>query len=158
MGRTNIGNTTIVTYPIYGSDINASPTTTIPPIPAGACSFAFKQYEDFNTAIGSMPATIELLQWHADGAGQINGFHASVKVPGSSSSISIDLKKNGSSILTAPITLTNTSTPATIYNATIASPLFSAGDYFSFTLVVSSSTGMSGIAAWMNGVETFLPQ
>lgn len=153
MGRSNIGNQPFVVAPVVGADV--SPTAGIP---AQAVQFGFKKVTNFGLAIAAVPVTREEIAWKCDGAGTVNGVHASVEVPGSSASISLDVKKNGSSILAAPLVLTNTSSAGLIYNATVSIPTFAAGDVITFSCTESSNTGMSGLAMWLNGVETSLPQ
>lgn len=151
--RTNIGNLPVVTVPVQGVDI--SPTADIL---AQAVRFGVKKVTNFGLAIAAAPTTKEEIVHVADGAGVINGFHCSVIVPGSGASITLDLKKNGTTVLSAVVTLTNSSTAGLIYNGTVSVPTFVAGDVLSIALTEGSNTGMSGVAAWVNLVETVLPQ
>lgn len=151
MARTSLGNTVVITYPIDGSDISSAPTNLIP---ASAIQYPFSKTENFGKKIGDTPVTAEFLEWQANSAGQITGFHAWVETPGSSASVTIDLKKNGTTVCGGgPITLTNATTAGTRVNGSVTVPSFVAGDRFSMSMVVSSSTGMAGVAATMNGVE-----
>lgn len=64
------------------------------------------------------------------------------------------MKKNGTTVCGGgQITLTNATTAGTRVNGSVTVPSFVAGDRFSMSMVVSSSTGMAGVAATMNGVE-----
>ena len=152
MGRNNIGNVTFVTFPLEGSDVDPSAA-----IPASALQFAFSKSTSFGLAAGATPVTGEYEVHVANNVGTVLGFHAKVTVPGSSASVTVDLKKNGTSILSAPITLTNATGAGTPQNATISTPSLAAGDRLTALLTVSSSTGMTGVSAWVNGVEISQP-
>ena len=154
MGRSNLGNTTILTYPLDGLDI-ASPPTNL--FPKTALPFMFSRISNNQKAIGAAPTTLEEIVHVANNAGTISGFHALVVVPGSAASITVDCKKNGTSILSAPITLTNATAASTLVNATVSVPSFAAGDVFSIAVTMSTNTGMSGLAAVLNGVEQGQP-
>ena len=152
MGRNNIGNVTFVTFPLEGSDVDPAAA-----IPASALQYAFSKSTSFGLAAGANPVTGEYEVHVANNVGTVLGFHAKATVPGSSASVTVDLKKNGTSILSAPITLTNATGAGTPQNATISTPSLAAGDRLTALLTVSSSTGMTGVSAWVNGVEISQP-
>jgi len=73
--------------------------------------------------------------------GTVNGFSAGTIVAASSGSLTADLKVNGSSILTAPITLDNGNTAYVDEAGTIASPSLVEGDVLTVVIAVSSHNG-----------------
>lgn len=155
MGVQNVGNVQLVTAPVQGNQI--APLTSAQNVPASVCQFQFKAPTNFGLKIGDTPVAAEVIAYQADGAGQLTGFHGSVVTPGSSASVTLDLLKNGVTVLSATITLTNASTARAIYNGTISALTFVAGDLFSIKITVSSSTGMSGVSAYLNGYEITQP-
>ncbi len=150
--RQNIGNVTFLAFPLEGTDVDPAAA-----IPASALQFAFSKSTSFGLAAAATPVTGEYEVHVANGAGTILGFHAKVTAPGSAASVTVDLKKNGASVLAAPITLTNGSPAGTPQNATVSVPALAAGDRLTALLTVSSSTGMTGVSAWVNGVENSQP-
>lgn len=154
MGRTNIGNVTFVTAPITGADVSPLSGDNIN---ASALQFAWSRLSNFALAVAGTPVTREEIVYVANNSGTFKGVHASVKVPGSSASVTIDVKKNGTTILSAPITLTDATAAGVTQNGTITVTSFVAGDIVSIALTVSSSTGMSGVVGWVNGVEISQP-
>ena len=155
MGRTSVGNAPLVTWPIDGSDINSAPTNLIP---ASAMQFARVEKTAFGLKIGDTPVTTEVWLFTAENNGTLEAFHGSVTVPGSSASVTLDLKKNGTTVLSAPLTLTNASAARTSYSASFAgSTSYSAGDEFTALLTVSSSTGMQGVKCRATAVEQGQP-
>lgn len=89
--------------------------------------------------------------------GTILGFHAYLINTGSGSSMTFDLQKNGSTVLSAPITITNATSSGAVQNATISSASFTQGDIFTYVLTVSSSTGAQGPVCWATFVEASAP-
>ena len=152
MGRTNIGNQAFVTSPIDGSDFGGPN-----PIPPAQLPFMFASHTSFGLKAGDTPVTGEYEMWVASNPGTLTGFHPKVTVPGSSASVTVDLKKNGTSVLSSVVTLTNATSAGVPQNATISSPTFAAGDRFTALLTVSSSTGMTGVSTRLNGVENSQP-
>lgn len=73
-------------------------------------------------------------------------------------SITVDLQKNGSSILSAPITITNATGDGVVVDGTLSGVTTCvAGDKLTAVVVVSSSTGMQGLWAWATVQETSSP-
>lgn len=60
------------------------------------------------------------------------------------STISVDLKKNGSSILSAPISLTSSNTARQLVSGTISSPGLVVGDVLEVSIAVSAGSGTLG--------------
>ena len=129
----------IVTYPVLGSDVSASAN-----IPYTALQRTQVLEEKFGQPIGGTPTTVENIVHVANGAETVIGFHVACYNTGSAASVTVDLKKNGTSILSGVVTVTNATPSRTKQNATIASPSLVDGDVLSMALTVSSSTGMQG--------------
>lgn len=113
---------------------------------------------NFGGAIGATPTTKEEIKYTGKIGGTIRGFHAYLNACGSATSITFDLKKNGSTILTSVITITNATGNGVIVSTTsFTSNLFSAGDIFSYSMAVTSSTGAQGANCWAVFVENTAP-
>ncbi len=108
-------------------------------------------------AIGATPTTREEIVYVAKQAGTIRGFHALLNVDGSSTSITFDLKKNGSSILSAVITVTSSTGDRVVSDGTLSSTTLAADDVLSISMTVSSSTGAQGPYAWVDVEENAAP-
>lgn len=105
---------------------------------------------NFALAIGGTPAAREEIVYTCEAAGAtIRGFHCFLNVDGSSTSVTFDLKKNGSSILSSVVTITNSTGDRAVQDGTISNAALVAGDVLSIALAVSSSTGASGPYAWV---------
>lgn len=104
----------------------------------------------FDLAIGGTPAAREEIVYVCEAAtATVRGFHCLLNVDGSSTSVTFDLKKNGSSILSSVVTITNTTGDRAVQDGTISNAALVAGDVLSIALAVSSSTGASGPYAWV---------
>lgn len=88
-------------------------------------------------------ATAETRTIHvARGSGTLEEFVAgSIAKAVGDSTVTIDLKKNGSSILTAPITLNSSNTNRVAATQTISSAAYVAGDWFEIVITISAGTG-----------------
>lgn len=117
----------------------------------------FKPSTNFGFNVGDTPTAKEPPLYTASGPCTIVGFHGLVNESGSSASITMDLKKNGVSILSAPIAITNATGDRVIVDGVLTSPTLVAGDVLSVALAVSSSTGMQGPFAWASIEETNSP-
>jgi hypothetical protein len=149
-------NTSLIGSPIYGGDFG-TPRSTQDLIPANMVPFFRSEKTTFGGTQSTTPTNATAWLFTADSAGVLQGFHAAVKTPGSAASVTVDLKKNGSTVLSAVITLTNGSTSEQIYSASFSSVTYNIGDYFEAVLTVSSSTGMAGVHAWVNSIEYAQP-
>lgn len=109
---------------------------------------------NFNTVVGDTPTTKECIIYVATAAGTIRNFRAVLEDTGTSSSMTFDLKKyatggsSGSSVLSAAVSFTHSDTDNTPKAGTISSASYAAGDVFTASLTVSSSTGSVGPFAW----------
>lgn len=99
---------------------------------------------NFAVAIGGTPATREEIVYTASAAATVRLFRAMLNVDGSSTSITFDLKKNGVSILSSVITVTDSTGNRVIQDGTLSSTTLAADDVLSISMTVSSSTGASG--------------
>jgi hypothetical protein len=124
---------------------------------ASKMQHVFKAHTNFGTKIGDTPVTAEVIVFIASGAGSILLFRAGLNATGTGTSITFDLKKNGLSVLAAPITVTNANTNRQVLVATITSPSFAANDVFSVALSVGTSTGAQGPFATLETVENTVP-
>jgi len=117
----------------------------------------YSSLENFNKAVTDTPVSVHVIHRSIRQAGTVRGFGAGLVTPGSASSMTFDLLKNGVSILSAPVTVTNASTARAINAATIASPTLAAGDLLSIQLTVSTSTGAQGPFAQVDLEESAAP-
>lgn len=109
----------------------------------------FKVGTNLGFAIGATPTTREELVFVASTAGTIRGFHAMLVTDGSSTSITFDLKKNGTTMLSSVITVTNTTGDGVVVDGTLSTTTFAADDRLSIAMAVSSSTGAAGPYAFI---------
>lgn len=112
---------------------------------------------DFDFVIGDTPTAKEKIVYVAKQAGTIRGFHCLLNVDGSSTSITFDLKKNGSSILTGVVTITDSTGNRVVQDGTLSSTTLAADDVLSIAMAVSSSTGAQGPYAWVDIEENSAP-
>lgn len=112
---------------------------------------------NFNQVIGATPVTAEYIVHVANQPGSITDFQALLNVTGTATSITFDLKKNGVSVLSAVITITNANSNRQVVTGTVTTPNFVAGDVLSIAMTVSTSTGAQGPRAWAGIVENTSP-
>ena len=131
--------------------------STAAAIDADKMQHVYRAMTNFDLALAATPvARIEIV--HIAGlAGTIRGFHAMCVDTGTAASVTFDLKKNGTTVLSAVITITNATTDAQVQDGTISVPTFVADDYFTIHLAVSSSTGMTGAFAYADFEENGAP-
>lgn len=157
MGQQNLGNIQLVTMPIQGNQI--IPASQAFNIPASSIQSAFSLGTSFGLGIADTPVTKIFAVGQPTNSGFFTGCHASIYTPGSASSLVVDFLKNGVTICSGgTITLTNASTAKAQYNATLSIVTFNAGDILTISVTVSSSTGMAGLFAAINGYEIANPQ
>ncbi len=111
----------------------------------------------FGFVIGGTPTAREEIVYVAKQAGTIRGFHCLLNVDGSSTSITFDLKKNGSSILSSVVTITDSTGNRVVQDGTLSSTTLAADDVLSIAMAVSSSTGAQGPYAWIDIEENSAP-
>lgn len=99
---------------------------------------------NFGLALSGTPVTRTELLYVASAAGVIREFFALLADDGSSTSITVDLQKNGVTVLSAPISLTHSTGNGVAVYGTISVPTYVAGDRFMVVMTVSSATGAQG--------------
>lgn len=77
--------------------------------------------------------------------------------PGTSTSITFDLKKNGTTMLSAVETITHGDSDRSVQTPTLSVTTFAADDVISIAMAVSSSTGAQGPYAWIELEENTAP-
>jgi len=118
----------------------------------------YKIFTNFDLAIGATPVARHEIVYVVDKAGTIRNFNALCNDTGTSASVTFDLKKNGVSVLSSVVTITNATSDRAVVAGTISTATLAIGDVLSIELAVSSSTGMQGPFAWAvieeNGAPT----
>ncbi len=99
---------------------------------------------NFDLPIGSAPVAREEIVYVAPAAATVKLFRAMCYDTGTASSVTFDLKINGTTILTGTISITNADLDRTVKDGALASTSLAADDVLSIALAVSSSTGMQG--------------
>ena len=112
---------------------------------------------NFSQAIGTAPTTREEIVYVGKVGGTVRGISGLLNAVGSSTGITYDLKKNGTSILSATVSVANTDSNRQVKTGTLSSTSFSAGDVFSILLTMITNTGASGPYAWATFVENTAP-
>jgi len=103
------------------------------------------QHCEITYTLPTLPVSRELLLHVADKAGTLTDVGAGLNVDGSSTSITVDLKKNGTTMLAAPIALTNaTGDRVEVAGSITGNGSYVAGDVFTAILTVTSAVGASG--------------
>lgn len=143
----------ILTYP--SGQITNEHVSSSAAIDSDKLQHLHKAYTNFALAIGGTPAAREEIVYVCEAAtATVRGFHCLLNVDGSSTSVTFDLKKNGSSILSGVVTITDSTGNRAVQDGTISNAALVAGDVLSIQLAVSSSTGASGPFAWAEIDET----
>lgn len=126
-------------------------------IPAAKMVHVYKHGTNFATAIGGTPATREEIVMVGTGTGTILGFHAVLNDTGTSTSITFDLKKNGTTVLSSVITITHGTADKTTLDGTLSVTSYTSRDILSISMTVGSATGATGAFAWLDVSETTSP-
>lgn len=142
----------LVSGTVVGTDISLTAD-----IRCESMRHSFVESTRFGKAANATPVTQEDIAFAAVGEGVITGFHGLLFETGSGTSITLDLKKNGTSVLSAPITITNSTPDKQIQDATILTSAYVAGDVYTFVMTVSSSTGAQGPFAFLTRQDTSVP-
>lgn len=109
-----------------------------------------KKGTNFALAIGGTPAAREEIVYVCEAAAAVvRGFHALLNDTGTSTSVTFDLKKNGTTMLSAVITITHGDSDKAVLDGTLASTSLVAGDILSIQLAQTSTTGAAGPYAWV---------
>lgn len=118
---------------------------------------AYTPGTNFGFAIGATPTTREEIVHVANSAGVIRGFRALLNDSGTATAIDFDLKKNGVSILTAPVSIVHGDGDRTVLESVLADATLAADDVLSISMTVTSSTGAQGPYAWIALAENDAP-
>ena len=113
----------------------------------------YKCGSTFDLAIGATPVAREEIVFVADTVCTVRGFHCLLNDTGTSTDVDFDLKKNGTTILSAVVNITHSAADRAVQNGTISGATLAAGDVISISLAVTSSTGAQGPFAWANIAE-----
>lgn len=145
------------TLTIDSGSVTNDTISTAAAIDADKMQHCYKPGTNFGFAIGATPTTREEIVFVASQAGTIRAFNALLNVDGSSTSITFDLKRNGTTMLSSVITITNTTGDRTVATGTLSVTTFSADDVLSIAMTVTSSTGAQGPFAWIELEENTAP-
>lgn len=110
-----------------------------------------KPGSNFDLAIGATPVAREEIVYvcSAVGGATLQAFHALLNDTGTTSDVDFDLKVNGSSVLSAAVSVTNADADRAVKDGTISSSSLSQDDVVSISLAVTTSTGAQGPFAWV---------
>jgi len=126
-------------------------------IDADKMQHTYKPGTNFGFVIGGTPTTREEIVYVASQAGTVRGFAALLNETGTSSSITFDLKKNGVTMLSSVVTITNATADRAVTAGTLSVTSFAADDVLSISMAVSSSTGAQGPFAFIEHEENQAP-
>lgn len=109
-----------------------------------------KKGTNFALAIGGTPAAREEIVYVCEApTAVVRGFHALLNDTGTSTSVTFDLKKNGTTMLSSVITITHSASDRAVSDGTLASTSLVAGDVLSIALAQTATTGAQGPYAWV---------
>lgn len=126
-------------------------------IDADKAQHLYRAWTNFDLAIGATPVAREEIVHVCEVAGTIRQFAALCNETGTSASVTFDLKKNGTTVLSSVVTITNATADKAVVDGTLSSTTVAVGDILSIALAVSSSTGMQGPFAWCTIEENGAP-
>lgn len=138
MSQQNLTDSLIV-YPILNADVSTGAN-----ISASKLQQHKKVSSDFGLDADDTPVAKTKVVYVAQQAATLTTFRAMCVDTGTSADVTFELKKNGTTVLTAGVNITNSLTDNTMYAGTITDSAVSAGDVLTVELTVSSSTGMLG--------------
>lgn len=141
-GNFTLGSDTVGNEQVKSSD----------PIDVDKLQHLYKPGTSFNLAIDDTPVAREEIVFVAASAGVLRGAHALLNDTGTSTDIDIDVKVNGSTVLSATINITNAEADREVVDGSLTtSPtVLAEGDVVSIELTVTSSTGAEGPWAWVD--------
>lgn len=117
----------------------------------------YRAWTNFDLAIGGTPVAREEIVHVVEVAGTIRQFAALCNDTGTAASVTFDLKKNGTSVLSSVVTVTNATADRAVVDGTLSSTAVAVGDVLSIALAVSTSTGMQGPFAYCTIEENGAP-
>ena len=118
-------------------------------IDADKLQHIYKSFTNFDLAIGGTPVTREEIVFVASNTARLRAFSCTLNDTGTSTSITFDIKKNGTTMLTGTVSFTHSDTDKQIKDGTISGAgTITANDIISIAMTVSSATGAQGPFAW----------
>jgi hypothetical protein len=109
---------------------------------------------------GTTTAAFSAVLFHAHGTGELKGFRVGNIAPCiGDSTITVDLKKNGSTVLSSTVVLDNANTARVAEIATVNPSLiaYAANDVFEMVVTVSAGTGTLGTGLFGSATFNELP-
>ena len=114
-----------------------------------------KKGTNFALAIGGTPAAYEEIVYVCEAAtAAVRGFHALLNDTGTGTSVTFDLKKNGTTMLSSVVTITDAGADRAVSDGTLSATALVAGDVLSIVLAQTATTGAQGPFAWVEIDET----
>jgi hypothetical protein len=126
-------------------------------IDADKMQHCYKPGTNFGFTTTGTPTSRHELVYVASQAGTIRGFGCLLLDTGSSTSITFDLLKNGTTVLSSVVTITNATADGLVQAAVPSVTAFAADDRLSINMAVSSSTGAQGPFAFVELEENSAP-
>lgn len=126
-------------------------------IDADKMQHVYKPGTNFGFTTTGTPTSRHELVYVASQAGTFRGFGALLLNTGSSTSITFDVKKNGTTVLSSVVTITNADGSGTVKAGTFSVTAFAADDRISIDMAVTSSTGAQGPFAFVELEENSAP-
>lgn len=145
------------TLQVGAGTISDSQIASSAAIDADKMQHLYRVGTNFDLAIGATPVAREEVVYVAEVAGTIRQFAAMCNETGTSASVAFDLKKNGTTVLSSTVSITNATSDRAVVDGTLSSTSVAVGDVLSIALAVSSSTGMQGPFAWATIEENGAP-
>ena len=118
-------------------------------IDADKLEHLYKADTNFDLAIGATPVALEEIVFVASAAATVRSFHCLLNDTGTTTDVDFDLKKNGTTMLTGVVNITQAVSDRVVQDGTLSSTTLAAGDVISISLAVTTSTGAQGPFAWL---------
>ena len=126
-------------------------------IDADKMQHTYKPGTNFGFTTSGTPTSRHEPVFVASQAGTVRGFAALLTDTGTSTSITFDLLKNGVTMLSSVVTITNATADRAVQAGTLSVTSFAADDVLSINMAVSSSTGAQGPFAFIEIEENSAP-
>jgi hypothetical protein len=146
MGQTSLST---VNFNLGSGTVGDEQVKTDANIDADKLQHLYKVGSNFALAIGATPAAREEVVFVASGTASVRAFKCLLNVTGTTTDVGFDLKKNGTSILSAAVNITNAASDRAVQTGTISAASLTAGDVISLSLATTTTTGAQGPFAWV---------
>ena len=146
-GRINIESLTMPKNSVGSDAIVAS-------LDADKLEHLYKPGTNFALAIGGTPASREEIVFVATTTGVLRAFHCTLNDTGTTTDIDFDIKKNGTTMLSAVVNFVHGDADKLVKDGTLSVTAIAADDIISIELAVTSATGAQGPFAWAEIQET----